>query len=299
MHAARLLVKLKAGGHRVLLFSQSTRMLDILQDFLAYRGMSYERLDGSVRSEERWTAVQHFQRSASLSRSASLNSTDGGAFVFLLSTRAGGMGLNLVSADVVILYDSDWNPQADLQAIGRAHRIGQTKPVRVFRLMTSNSVEEVIVRRALRKLQLTQHVVGGGVFAGQAAATGTDVADGDTPDGTTLLHMIQFGLSKLDVVDSTPSELRKLINDAVDVALAAPSASGLSRSSAVQVDDTTAWRADGSETALSATLGIDHVASQLQESLYEYEGQQYNPTTAEVRCVLMLDARVTGSELSL
>ncbi len=166
-------------------------MLDILQDFLTYRRMSYERLDGSVRSEERWAAVQQFQRSASLSRAASLSPTDasGGAFVFLLSTRAGGMGLNLVAADVVILYDSDWNPQADLQAIGRAHRLGQTNAVRVFRLMTSNSVEEVIVRRALRKLQLTQAVVGSGAFAGTLAVDDDSAAE--PPDGNTMLHMIQ------------------------------------------------------------------------------------------------------------
>ena len=95
-----------------------TRMLDIVQDYLGYRGISYERLDGSVRGEERYAAVNTFN-------------LDTDTDVFLLSTRAGGQGLNLVAADTVIFLDSDFNPQNDLQAAARSHRIGQTKPVRV------------------------------------------------------------------------------------------------------------------------------------------------------------------------
>lgn len=110
----KLLKKLHKEGHKVLIFSQMTRMLDILQDYLHYRNYSYERLDGSTRAEERFMSVKQFNEKED-------------AFVFLLSTRAGGLGLNLTSASYVIFFDSDWNPQKDLQAQARAHRIGQTK----------------------------------------------------------------------------------------------------------------------------------------------------------------------------
>lgn len=116
----KMLQYLKSSGHKVLLFSQMTHMLDILQDYLGYRGYMYERLDGSVRGEERFLAVQNF------------NENDE-TFVFLLSTRAGGQGINLTSADTVIFVDSDFNPQNDLQAAARAHRIGQTRPVKIVR----------------------------------------------------------------------------------------------------------------------------------------------------------------------
>ncbi|VDP03833.1 unnamed protein product [Soboliphyme baturini] len=109
-----LLKYLSAMGHKTLIFSQMTRMLDILQDYLTYRGYTYERLDGSVRAEERFNVIRRF-------------SDDEETFVFLLSTRAGGIGINLSAADTVIFYDSDFNPQSDLQATDRVHRIGQTK----------------------------------------------------------------------------------------------------------------------------------------------------------------------------
>ena len=108
----KLLTRLKEGGHRVLIFSQMVRMLDILSDYLVFRGHTFQRLDGTTASEARKKSMEQFNAP---------NSTD---FVFLLSTRAGGLGLNLATADTVILFDSDWNPQNDLQAIARAHRIG-------------------------------------------------------------------------------------------------------------------------------------------------------------------------------
>ena len=123
-----------------------TRMLDILQDYLHSRGFAYERLDGSVRGEERYIAVQKFNQESD-------------TFVFLLSTRAGGQGLNLVSADTVIFFESDWNPQRDLQAEARAHRLGQKRDVTVYRLVTAATVEELILRRAIRKLRLTHAVI--------------------------------------------------------------------------------------------------------------------------------------------
>lgn len=110
-----ILSYLHKGGHRVLLFSQMTRTLDILQDYMEYRGYSYERLDGSVRGEERNLAVKNF------------SSED--IFIFLLSTKAGGVGMNLTAADTVIFMDTDFNPQNDLQAAARCHRIGQNRPL--------------------------------------------------------------------------------------------------------------------------------------------------------------------------
>uniref|UniRef100_G3RAR0 SWI/SNF related, matrix associated, actin dependent regulator of chromatin, subfamily a, member 1 n=1 Tax=Gorilla gorilla gorilla TaxID=9595 RepID=G3RAR0_GORGO len=148
----KLLAKLKEQGSRVLIFSQMTRLLDILEDYCMWRGYEYCRLDGQTPHEEREEAIEAF------------NAPNSSKFIFMLSTRAGGLGINLASADVVILYDSDWNPQVDLQAMDRAHRIGQKKPVRVFRLITDNTVEERIVERAEIKLRLDSIVIQQAVF---------------------------------------------------------------------------------------------------------------------------------------
>ncbi|XP_043829923.1 probable global transcription activator SNF2L1 isoform X4 [Dromiciops gliroides] len=143
----KLLSKLKEQGSRVLIFSQMTRLLDILEDYCMWRGYEYCRLDGQTPHEEREEAIDTF------------NAPNSTKFIFMLSTRAGGLGINLATADVVILYDSDWNPQVDLQAMDRAHRIGQKKPVRVFRLITDNTVEDRIVERAEIKLRLDSIVI--------------------------------------------------------------------------------------------------------------------------------------------
>ncbi|CAM9437664.1 unnamed protein product, partial [Scytosiphon promiscuus] len=148
----RMLPKLKAGGHRVLMFSQMTRAMDILEDFFTFRGYSYLRLDGATSSEEREKRMARF------------NAPDSPYFVFVLSTRAGGLGLNLATADTVILFDSDWNPMMDMQAQDRAHRIGQKHEVRVFRLVTDSPVEERIISRATDKLNMTGLVVEAGKF---------------------------------------------------------------------------------------------------------------------------------------
>ena len=143
----KLLPKLMAQGSRVLLFSQMTRLLDVLEDYMMMKGYEYCRIDGNTKGEDRDGAMEEFNRPGS------------SKFVFLLSTRAGGLGINLPTADVVILYDSDWNPQVDLQAQDRAHRIGQKKQVRVFRFITEGTVEEKIVERAERKLYLDAVVI--------------------------------------------------------------------------------------------------------------------------------------------
>ena len=138
---------MKERGHRVLIFSQMTRMLDILEDYIISQGYQYCRIDGNTTYEEREDRIYEY------------NKKDSEKFIFILSTRAGGLGINLQTADTVIIYDSDWNPQADLQAQDRAHRIGQTKPVQVFRLVTDDTVEVKVVERAQQKLKLDAMVV--------------------------------------------------------------------------------------------------------------------------------------------
>jgi ATP-dependent helicase STH1/SNF2 len=148
----RMLPKLKAAGHRVLMFSQMTQAMDIMEDFFCLRGMRYLRLDGSTSAEDREQRMSQF------------NAPDSPYFIFILSTRAGGLGLNLATADTVIIFDSDWNPMMDAQAQDRAHRIGQKNEVRVFRLITNSPIEERIISRANEKLNMTGLVVEAGKF---------------------------------------------------------------------------------------------------------------------------------------
>lgn len=143
----KLLARLKQEGHRVLIFSQMVRMLDLLSEYLKMRGYQHQRLDGGMRAEDRHNAMEHFNAPGS---------TD---FAFLLSTRAGGLGINLATANTVVIFDSDWNPQNDLQAMSRAHRIGQKDAVNIYRLVTSNSVEESILERAKQKMVLDHLVI--------------------------------------------------------------------------------------------------------------------------------------------
>ncbi|EEA08250.1 SNF2 family N-terminal domain-containing protein [Cryptosporidium muris RN66] len=145
----KLLSRLKEKGNRVLIFSQMVRMLNIISEFLILRGFRHQRLDGTMGKELRKKAMDHF------------NSPNSDDFCFLLSTKAGGLGINLTTADTVIIYDSDWNPQNDLQAEARAHRIGQTKQVQIYRLVTKDSIEENILERAKTKMVLDTLVVQG------------------------------------------------------------------------------------------------------------------------------------------
>ncbi|TPX36140.1 hypothetical protein SmJEL517_g01611 [Synchytrium microbalum] len=148
----RILPKFRRTGHRVLMFFQMTQIMDIMQDYMRFRGYNFLRLDGTTKSDERSDMLKQF------------NAPDSEIFIFLLSTRAGGLGLNLQTADTVIIFDSDWNPHQDLQAQDRAHRIGQTKEVRILRLITSRSVEEKILERAQYKLDLDGKVIQAGKF---------------------------------------------------------------------------------------------------------------------------------------
>ncbi|XP_057661126.1 chromatin-remodeling complex ATPase chain Iswi isoform X1 [Diorhabda carinulata] len=168
----KLLPKLKEQDSRVLIFSQMTRMLDILEDYCHWRQYQYCRLDGQTPHEDRQRQINEYNED---------NSTK---FIFMLSTRAGGLGINLATADVVIIYDSDWNPQMDLQAMDRAHRIGQKKQVRVFRFITENTVEEKIVERAEVKLRLDKLVIQQGRLAD---------SKGQTLNKDEMLSMIRHG----------------------------------------------------------------------------------------------------------
>ena len=148
----RILPKLKATPHKILLFCQMTAVMDLLESYFAYRNYTYLRLDGTTKADDRCELLKSF------------NDDTVDCFIFLLSTRAGGVGLNLQKADTVILFDSDWNPHQDQQAQDRAHRIGQKNEVRVLRLMTVNTVEEKILACARYKLNVDEKVIQAGMF---------------------------------------------------------------------------------------------------------------------------------------
>lgn len=146
-----LLRELKSGSHRVLIFTQMTKMLDVLEAFLNYHGHIYLRLDGTTKVEQRQHLMERFNE-------------DKRVFVFILSTRSGGVGINLTGADTVIFYDSDWNPTCDAQAQDRCHRIGQTRDVHIYRLISEKTIEENILKKANQKRLLGDLAIEGGNF---------------------------------------------------------------------------------------------------------------------------------------
>ncbi|KAM7467771.1 hypothetical protein LguiB_015333 [Lonicera macranthoides] len=148
---ATLLRRLKSEGHRALIFTQMTKMLDILEAFINLYGYTYMRLDGSTQPEERQTLMQRFNTNPKI-------------FLFILSTRSGGVGINLVGADTVIFYDSDWNPAMDQQAQDRCHRIGQTREVHIYRLISESTIEENILKKANQKRALDDLVIQSGGY---------------------------------------------------------------------------------------------------------------------------------------
>uniref|UniRef100_A0A8C6KE77 Chromodomain helicase DNA binding protein 3 n=1 Tax=Nothobranchius furzeri TaxID=105023 RepID=A0A8C6KE77_NOTFU len=161
----KMLRKLKEQGHRVLVFSQMTKMLDLLEDFLDHEGYKYERIDGGITGALRQEAIDRF------------NAPGACQFCFLLSTRAGGLGINLATADTVIIFDSDWNPHNDIQAFSRAHRIGQANKVMIYRFVTRASVEERITQVAKRKMMLTHLVVRPGLGSKAGSMTKQELDD--------------------------------------------------------------------------------------------------------------------------
>ncbi|TKY66305.1 Chromodomain-helicase-DNA-binding protein [Spatholobus suberectus] len=256
----QLLQKLHYSGHRVLLFAQMTHTLDILQDFLELRKYSYERLDGSIRAEERFAAIRSFSSS---SANTGLNSEadQNGAFVFMISTRAGGVGLNLVAADTVIFYEQDWNPQVDKQALQRAHRIGQMNHVLCINLVTERTVEEVIMRRAERKLLLSINVTGDNILKDDNKEP-SEVGTGD-------LKSIIFGLHMFDPTEINDENHRDMnipeISAMADRVLAMRDKQILDKDERkFEVNPRNILKGDdvkeGSSASLSCDLGLDEAS---------------------------------------
>ena len=235
----KLLTRLKKQGSRVLIFSQMSRMLDILEDYCIYLGEhKYCRIDGGTAHEDRIAAIDEFNKEGSEK------------FLFLLTTRAGGLGINLTSADIVILFDSDWNPQADLQAMDRAHRIGQTKQVVVYRFVTEDSVEEKVLERAAQKLRLDQLVIQEGRGQQQAKAQASK---------DEIVSMIQHGASQI---------------------MQKQGASGFMESKDLGEDEFEELLKRGEQrtaeiNAKYEKLGIDDLQNFSSESAYEWNGQEF------------------------
>jgi len=207
----RIFPKMRASGHRILLFCQMTQLMTILEDFMAWRGYKYLRLDGTTKTEERGEMLREF------------NQPDSEYFIFILSTRAGGLGLNLQTADTVIIFDSDWNPHQDLQAQDRAHRIGQKNEVRVLRLMTVNSVEERILAAARYKLNMDEKVIQAGKFDQRSTGSerqellqsilreeeGDDDEENEVPDDDVVNQMISRSEEEFELFQKMDMERKR------------------------------------------------------------------------------------------
>jgi len=192
----KLLPKLRQEGHKILIFSQMVKMLDLISEYCEFRTYPYERLDGRVRGTERQKSIDRFE-------------TDPNAFLFLLSTRAGGVGINLTAADICIIFDSDWNPQNDVQAQARCHRIGQTKDVKIFRLVTSRTFEQEMFDRASKKLGLEQAVLG----------TFEQADDDDKPTNQEMEQLLKKGAYAL-LQDENDEEGKAFCSDDIENILA-------------------------------------------------------------------------------
>ncbi|XP_071926260.1 protein CHROMATIN REMODELING 5-like isoform X1 [Coffea arabica] len=199
----KLLNRLHETKHRVLIFSQMVRMLDILAEYLSFKGFQFQRLDGSTKAELRQQAMDHF------------NAPGSDDFCFLLSTRAGGLGINLATADTVIIFDSDWNPQNDLQAMSRAHRIGQQEVVNIYRFVTSKSVEEDILERAKKKMVLDHLVIQ--KLNAEGRLEKKEAKKGSAFDKNELSAILRFGAEELFKEERNDEESKKrLLNMSID-----------------------------------------------------------------------------------
>lgn len=240
----KLLKRMKAQGSRVLIFSQMSRVLDILEDYSVFRNYPYCRIDGSTAHEDRIAAIDNYNKEGSEK------------FLFLLTTRAGGLGINLTSADIVVLFDSDWNPQADLQAMDRAHRIGQTKQVVVFRFVTENAIEEKVLERAAQKLRLDQLVI----QQGRAQQPQKGAASKDE-----LLTMIQHGAEKV---------------------FQAQEKAGVSSENVTDDDfDAILKRGEDRTKELNTKyekLGLDDLQKFTSDSAYEWNGETFQPRKKDI-----------------
>lgn len=241
-----LLKRMKKDGSRVLVFSQMSRVLDILEDYCVFREYNYCRIDGSTAHEDRIAAIDEYNKPGSEK------------FIFLLTTRAGGLGINLTTADVVVLFDSDWNPQADLQAMDRAHRIGQTKQVKVFRFVTENAIEEKVLERAAQKLRLDQLVIQQGRAQQQA---------GKAASKDELLGMIQHGAANIFQTKGATGNV--------------------SNANEMTEDDFDAILRKGEERTQELNtkyenLGLDDLQKFTSESAYEWNGQDFTERKKDI-----------------
>ena len=197
---AALLARLKPGGHRALIFTQMSKMLDILEAFLNIHGHTYVRLDGATKPEMRQTLMQRFNTNPKI-------------FCFILSTRSGGVGMNLTGADTVIFYDSDWNPAMDAQAQDRCHRIGQTREVHIYRLISEHTIEENILRKSDQKRHLD-------FLAIQSGGFNTDILYGVENDGTDQPVVSGDGSGGAPVQDSAWKDAMRAVEDEDDACAA-------------------------------------------------------------------------------
>ena len=241
----KILARMQKQGSRVLIFSQMSRVLDILEDYCVFRDYNYCRIDGTTAHEDRIAAIDDYNKPGS------------DKFIFLLTTRAGGLGINLTSADIVVLYDSDWNPQADLQAMDRAHRIGQTKQVVAFRFVTEKAIEEKVLERAAQKLRLDQLVI----QQGRAQQQSKNASSKDE-----LLGMIQHGAASVFTEDS---------------------GAALSAEKGVSEDDIDAILRKGEERTAELNkkyekLGIDDLQKFSSESAYEWNGKDFTERKKDI-----------------
>ena len=242
----KILDRMKKQGSRVLIFSQMSRVLDILEDYCVFRDHKYCRIDGSTAHEDRIASIDEYNKPGSEK------------FIFLLTTRAGGLGINLTTADIVVLFDSDWNPQADLQAMDRAHRIGQTKQVYVFRFVTEQAIEERVLERAAQKLRLDQLVI----QQGRAQQTQKGAASKDE-----LLTMIQHGAEKIFESKGATGLLGskgELSDDDIDAILK----HGEKRTAALN--------------AKYEKLGLDDLQNFSSENAYEWNGKDFTKSKKDV-----------------
>ncbi|CAK4087693.1 unnamed protein product [Aphanomyces euteiches] len=240
----QILAELKAQKHTILLFSTSTAFLDIIQDYCTWQYYSYERLDGSVRGEERWQTIDRFRNEDT--------------FLFLVSTRAGGVGLNLQRADTVIFCDVDYNPQMELQALARAYRMGQTQPIHVIHLVCAHSVEEIIYKRSLSKLKLSKTVI-------EASKANID-NDDESPE-----DMLQYGLHHL-MEQSEDTELEPLTPDQLETILSR-----------------------GQTSTPVVASGIEDAVQ--DENMYYFEGHDYSKQDAQSLKKLKAESKSAPSKL--
>ncbi|GLI64292.1 hypothetical protein VaNZ11_007476, partial [Volvox africanus] len=245
----RLLKHLRAGGHRVLIFSQMTEMLNVIESYLQNLDIGSLRIDGSVDLQTRKQEIAEFQ------------DPNSDKWVFLLSTRAGGLGINLTAADTVIIYDSDWNPHQDSQAMDRCHRIGQTKPVLVFRLVTANSVENRMLAKADSKKALERVVIKKGAFK-ELLQSKTSSTSAEELMKLMNLDRRDQGLAQSGVVSE--DMLKKLLDRSHLVAAAAvssgPTQAGGSRGKARKGACAAKGATIGMGTAVAAPEGAGRVA---------------------------------------